>query len=111
MGEFVAVAAMMAMVKQVVDWLRYLRGGDRNAVLTQAVAWAAGYGAVVVFAHSAWATSFDFGGVHVNEMGWASQLIAGFAVGSSASVVKDAFKAVDQSQSGAVPPLLEPTRR
>ncbi len=106
--DFVPIVVMLATVAKVVDFVRYLRVGDRNAIAVQVLAWAAGFGLVALAAHTPWAAGLDFGGFTLDRLNIASQLLAGIAVGSSASAFVDAKKAVDNSQSAAVPPLLGP---
>lgn len=97
---------ILATVKKLVDFIRYVRAGDTNAILTQVVAWLGGFLLVAVAAHTPWAVQLVFGGVPLSRLGWASQLLVGVAVGSAASTGVDVIKAVDGTQSAAVPPLL-----
>jgi hypothetical protein len=106
METFVVGAFMLATVKQMVDWLRYLKAGDWNGVVTQLGAWAFGFIVVFVVAHSDLAGVADFAGFTFDKLNIWSQVIAGVSVGSAASLTKDAIKASDNTDSAQVPKLL-----
>lgn len=106
--EFGPILVIMATVAKTVDFSRYAQARDGNAILTQVLAWAAGFGVVALAAHTPWAAGLKFGEFPLADLNLAAQLFAGVAVGSAASVVADFKKAVDNSQSAAVPPLLGP---
>jgi hypothetical protein len=88
--EFVPVLVLLATVKKVVDFVRYSKAGDYNAIATQLVAWLAGFGLVALAAHTSWAKGIVFGEVTLAAMGLASQALAGIALGSAASLAHDA---------------------
>lgn len=104
--EFVPIVVMLALVKKVVDVVRYASGRDWNGVVTQLLVWAGGVLVVVVFAQSDWAGSVAFGDLHLAQMNVASLVLAGITVGSAASVGQDVIKAVDNGQTEAKPTLL-----
>lgn len=107
MEEFVVGGFMLATVKQVIDWLRYLKAGEWNGVITQAAAWGAGTVVVVIVANSDFATVANFGGFTFDKLNLWSQVIAGISVGSAASLAKDTLKSIDDKQTSAVPTLLD----
>jgi hypothetical protein len=104
--EFIPIAVLLATVKKLVDFVRFLRAGDVNGVITQVAAWAAGFLVVALAAHTPWAAGLVFGGFALSKLGVAAQLLVGVTVGSAASFGKDVVAAVDNSQSAAVPPLI-----
>ncbi len=107
--EFVPILIIMGLVKKTVDFARYIKAGDINAVATQVLAWAAGFGALALAAHTPWAAGLVFGDVSLASMNIAAQIFAGIAIGSSGSVLLvDVPKALDNTQSAAVPPLIGP---
>jgi hypothetical protein len=106
--EFVPIVVLLATVKKIVDLMRYARGGDYNGVITQLVVWAAGVAVVALAANTVWADGIVFGDTRLAGLNLASQVLAGIALGSAASLTQDAFKAVDNSQSEAKPPLVGP---
>lgn len=89
--EFVPVLVLLATVKKVVDFVRYAKAGEVNGIVTQVVAWLAGFGLVALAAHSAWADSVVIGDVPLAGMSLASQLLTGIAIGSTASLAHDAL--------------------
>ncbi len=108
MLEFVPVAAMALLVLKVVDFLRYLVAANVNGVITQLAAWAAGILVLLLVSHTNWAGAVIIGGFPLSKLGVWSLVFYGMATASAASVGKDALKAVDNSQSAAVPPLVGP---
>ncbi len=104
--DFVPLLVMLATVKKLVDFVRYAKAGDVNGIITQLVAWVAGFALAALVANTPWAAGLDFGGVTLAKMNIAAQLLVGLALGSSASFGTDLIKATDNSQSAAVPPLL-----
>ncbi len=107
--EFVPIVVILATVGKIVDFARFARDRDVNAIAIQLLAWAAGFGVVALAAHTPWAAGLDFGGYALGRLDLAAQLLVGISIGSGMSVVADFKKAVDNTQSAAVPPLVVPT--
>lgn len=102
--DFVPLIAMSLLVFKMVDFVRYLRAGDTNGWVTQLVAWAAGVGAVLLYAKSGFGVSIgDFNLAHLNI--WA-QVVVGLNIGSAGSAWNDARKTFDTHNSAAVPVLV-----
>lgn len=106
--EFVPAIAMLALVLKVVDFLRYARARDYNGVLTQAVTWVAGVVVLLLVAKTTWAAMISVAGVPLGKLGFWSIVFAGLTVSSGASVVNDYRKALDNTNSAAIPTLLPP---
>lgn len=104
--EFVPILVLLATVKKVVDFVRYARSGDINGIVTQLVVWAAGVSLVALAAQTAWANGIQFGDTKLAGLNFASQVLAGIALGSAGSLAQDTLKAVDNTQSEAKPPLI-----
>lgn len=104
--EFVPVLAMLALVAKLVDFLRYGKAKDWNGVLTQAIVWVAGIVVVFLVAQTPWAAAIPFGSVALSKLGAWSLVFVGMSLSSVSSVGKDALKAVDNSNSAAIPTLL-----
>lgn len=109
--EFVPVAAMAALILKCVDLMRYLRAGDINGVVTQVVSWLAGVIVVMLVAHTDWADGIAVGDMSMATLNIWSLVFFGLSVGSGASLVKDLLKAVDNSNSAAIPVLVAPRGR
>lgn len=109
--EFVPLLVMTALVKKVVDFVKYGTSGDVNAVVTQLTAWAAGVAAAFLAANSDWGDSIMVNGDPLAFLnGWSLTLL-GVNIASVAGFGWDTLKALDNSNSAAVPDLLDtPTR-
>lgn len=110
MEAVVPVALLAALGGKVLDFFKFLRAKDWNAVVTQAAAWAVGV--VLTFTASA-ADIFD--GFVIPGLdqtlqdlnGW-SKVLVGASLLSLLGVVVDLRKAIDGSDSAKQPPLLGP---
>jgi hypothetical protein len=103
--DFVPIVVLTAMVYAFINFLKYLTNKQWTAALTNIVVWIAGYLAVLIFAHSDWASSVTIG-KPLDELSGASLIIAGFVAGSTAISANQARAAFDRSDSSATPPLL-----
>lgn len=107
--EVFSAAALVALLKKLVDLLRQLRGGDYNGVLTQLFVFAGGIGLIWLAAASPLMGGVAVGGVTISDFDWAAKVLAGLALGASASAyILDTQKAVDNTQSAALPALFSP---
>lgn len=109
--EFIPVVAMAALTLKLIDFLRYLRGGDMNGALTQLCAWIAGVVVVLIVAQTDWADGIAIGDMSLGTLGFWSLVFYGLSAGSGASAVKDVIKAVDNTNSAAIPVLVPESRR
>jgi len=102
----IGVIGMVAISMKVVDFLKQATNlpGSRRAVVTQLAAWLGATGVIFLYSASDFGT-FDIGGIAIDNMQWTTKLILGIAVGSAASVGVDFKKAIDASDSAAVPDL------
>jgi hypothetical protein len=105
MDMFVTAAGMLAFVKSVVDFVRYLRARNTGWI-TQLAVWVAGIGVVVAFSHSDFAESVAVAGVSLATAGWGTLVLAGLGLGSSAMLTNDFKQAIDTSDSAVKPPLV-----
>jgi hypothetical protein len=87
--DFVPILVLAALVKKLVDFVRAAKAGDHNGIVTQLVAWVGGILVVMLAAHTAWADGIDFGDTTLGDMNLASQILAGLALASSASLAAD----------------------
>ncbi len=108
MEVILPIIAFTTLGLKVVDFLRYAKNADVNGVVTQLIAWVAGVGVVMIAAHTQWATGIaPVGNASLATYGIWDQVFAGLALGSSASFLKDTLKSVDNSNSSAIPTLLD----
>lgn len=104
--DFVPVLAMAALTLKVVDFLRYLRAGDTNGVFTQVAAWLAGVVVVLLVAQTDWSDGIPVGDMTLGTINIWSLIFYGLSAGSAASLTKDSLKAVDNTNSAAIPTLV-----
>lgn len=109
--EFVPVVAMAALTLKLIDFLRYCRAADLNGIFTQLASWVAGVVVVLLVAQTTWAHGIAIGDSNLGKLGIWSLIFYGLSAGSGASAVKDVIKAVDNTNSAAIPVLLPAARR
>jgi hypothetical protein len=102
----VGVIGMIAIVMAVTDFIKRVSNGTVAAkgIATQVIVWIAA--GVVVFLYSASDFgNFEIGGIRIDNMEWTTKVILALAIGSAAMKSADVIKAIDGSDSAAVPPL------
>lgn len=109
--DFVPVVAMAALTLKLVDFLRYCRAADMNGVFTQLAAWVGGVLVVLLVAQTDWADGIPVGDMSLGTINIWSIIFYGLAAGSAASVYKDTTKAIDNTNSAAIPTLVPDGQR
>lgn len=115
--EFVPLLVMSALVKKVVDFVKYATSADVNAMVTQLVAWLSGVVVSFMAANSDWGDSIAVNGQSLASLNGWSLAFVGVNVASLAGFGWDTVKAIDNSNSAVVPDLMAtpvqplPTRR
>lgn len=104
--DFLPAIAMVTLVIKIIDFARYARARDTNGITTQLITWLAGVIVVMLAAQTDWATDLRVGAFSLAELGIWSQVFWGLSFASTASFGKDITKAVDNSNSAAIPTLL-----
>lgn len=104
--DFVPILALVILIKKMLDFLRYLSAQDWNAVVTQLIAWVGGVGGVMLAAQTDWAGGIVIGDFTLENLSAWSLVFVGLTISSGASFIHDATKAVDNTDSAAVPTLL-----
>lgn len=104
--EFVPLLVMSALVKKVVDFVKYGANGDINAVITQLVGWLTGVLVVWAAAQSDFGAAIVVNGTSLGMLNIWSQALVGVNLASTAGVGWDVIKAVDASNSAIVPNLM-----
>lgn len=104
--EFLPVVAMAALTIKLIDFLRYLRAADINGICSQLAAWVAGVVVVLLVAQTDWADGISIGDMNLATLGFWSLVFYGLSAGSAASFAKDSLKAVDNTNSAAIPTLV-----
>lgn len=104
--DFVPLAATIALLWKIVDFAKLLRVRDVNAVVTQAVTWGAGVGLAFLLAGTDFAEGIKIGGMILGHVNDSSLVLIGLSLGSSASVAYDLKRAIDRTDSAAMPSLV-----
>lgn len=102
--DFIPLLAAVTLVWKVVDFVKYIQARDWSNATTQVAVWLAGVGVTFLLAGTNFAEGIVIGDVGVGLMNWQSLLLVGLSLGSSASALVDVKKAVDNTDSAAVPP-------
>lgn len=102
---------MVTLILKLIDFLRYARGGDVNGMLTQLCAWIAGVVVILLVAQTDWADGIAIGTMSLGKLNFWSLVFYGMSAGSAASLAKDTLKAVDNTNSAAIPVLVPESRR
>jgi hypothetical protein len=87
--EFVPFLAMLALVKKLIDFFKYLTNKDKNGIVTTLAAWVAGVGAILLFSMSDFADGITIGDTTLGALNIASLVIVGMSIGASAGVAAD----------------------
>lgn len=101
--EFVPVLALGALVFVLVVFLKNLTAGRWGSAITQLVAWGAGIGAVFVLAETSFAGGIGIGDQNLADVSAWSKVFVGLLVASLLSAFNELKKAIDRSDSAAVP--------
>lgn len=106
--EFLAAASLLALGWKVVDFLRNLVNlpSTKSAVVTQLTAWIAGVAVVMLAAQTTFAGGINFGDAILGNMNAWDQAFVGLGLLSLGGVGVDVKKAIDNTDTAAVPPLI-----
>lgn len=104
--EAVPAAMLALLIKQVVDFLRYLKGGEVNGIVTTLTAWIGGVVGTLLAAESDWASALSVGGVSLDGMNLASKVFAGLTVAATATGFNEVIKSVNNDSSTTKPKLV-----
>ncbi len=105
--EFIPVLALVLLTKKLLDTLKYLSNSDWNGVVTQLIAWVGGVVAVLLVSATDWADTIQVGDLNLGALNTWSLIFVGLTISSTASFVHDVTKAVDNTDSAALPTLLK----
>lgn len=109
METFAPLAALTATIFTVISLLRYVRGRDWNGAATILTVWVAGVVVLLLFAQSTWAETLVIPGLAdqpLSTLNFASLVILGLQLGSTATAFNEIRGAIDQSSSTAKPKLV-----
>lgn len=103
--EFIPVAMAGALLWKVIDFLKALRAGDWNKVVTQLVAWAAGVGVLFLVASTQFAAEITVGKFNLDALDGSTKFFVGLMLSSIVGVTYSVKKAIDGTDSDSQPPL------
>lgn len=104
--DFVPLAAAVALIWKIVDFAKQVRVRDWDSVVTQAVTWGAGVAVGFILAHSDFGSSVPIAGTNLGHMNSWSVVLVGLTIASTGSVAYDYKRALDRSDSAAMPSLV-----
>jgi len=102
---------MLALVKKVIDFLKYVTNRDLNGVLTTAGAWIGGIVVIVLFAQSNFAEGIKIGDTTLAAINFASLVVVGMSIGSGAGLANDWISAKEPKDDPARLKLLPSATR
>lgn len=107
MDTFLTASGALALVKALVDFLKYLKAKDTNGWVTQLIVWVAGIATVLLLKASDFADAFTLGtDVTLANANGGTVVLAGLGIGSAAALVNEVKKAIDNGDTAAKPDLV-----
>lgn len=104
--EAIGLAALIAIIWKVVDFLRFLTSGAFNAAVTQASVWLSAIAVALLAREAEPFSTIGVVGTTFGDLSTPAIILFALGLGSAASGVVDFKKAIDGTDSAAVPPLL-----
>jgi hypothetical protein len=101
--DFAPLLAAVALIWKIVDLGKYTAARNTQAVVTQVLTWVAGVLVTLLLAATDFASGINIGDRALADLNLASVVLLGLSMASSASVLVDAKKAVDNTDSAVVP--------
>jgi hypothetical protein len=108
MPSLAALTAMGSVVFTFINLIRFATAGEWASAITQVLAWVSGVIAALIIAHTDLGAAFSFGSKSLSQIGWFSQCLVGLIAASTISVVNEIKKAIDNTDTAAVPPIRMP---
>jgi hypothetical protein len=108
-GVITASLIFGAFILKLVDLVKYfvqgIRDKDWNGFITLALTWIVGFVAVLLFIHTQWGDEVKLGDQTLDQLNTAAKIVFALAAPSVASLLYDAKKAVDNTDSASTPRL------
>ena len=104
--EIVGLTALIAIIWKVVDFLKFVTNRDVNAAVTQLSVWLAATGVALLAREAEPFSTIGVVGTTFGDLSTPAIILFALGLGSTASGVVDLKKAIDGSDSAAVPPLI-----
>jgi hypothetical protein len=104
--EVFTAATLLALVTKFTGVVKYLSNREWRAVATQVLSWVVATAAVMIAAQADVAENLTtWGNIALSDLDFWSQVLAGIAVGSGASVIYDYEKVFDNTNTAVEPRL------
>lgn len=103
--EALGLAGIGALAAKVLDVFKFAQASNWNGVTTQLAAWVSGVVAVLLGAQTDFAAGMQLGEFSLAELNFASQVFVGLLATSVLSITLDFRKALDNTDSAAMPSL------
>lgn len=107
--EIVGLAALVAIIWKVVDFLKYLTNRDLNAAVTQASVWLSAVAVALLARDAEPFSAIEVLGTTFEDLSLPAIILFALGLGSTASGVVDFKTAIDNTGSASAPPLLPGT--
>lgn len=104
--ETVGLVALIAIIWKVVDFIKYVTSRDTNAAVTQLSVWGSAIAVALLAREAEPFSTIGVLGTTFGDLSTPAIVLFALGLGSTASGVVDLKKAIDGSDSAAVPPLL-----
>lgn len=104
--EAIGLAGLIAIIWKLVDVLRFISARDINAVVTQVSVWLSAFAVALLAREAEPFSTVGILGSTFGDLDLAAVVLFALGLGSTASGVVDFKKALDGTDSAAVPPLL-----
>jgi hypothetical protein len=108
MPDLTQLVALGTVAYTIVNFIRFALVTDWSSVYSQILAWVIGVATTFAVAHTDLAPAFMFGNKNLSQISGGSQFLVGLAAASSIGIVYQFTKAIDSTQSAAVPSLQLP---
>ncbi len=105
--SFTPLVAVGTLVFTFVNFLTYLFSRNRNGVLTQGIAWAAGIAGIYIASATQYASQIRLGSHALSGMDPGTKIFLGLIATSILSTVNEIKKAIDAKDSAEKAPLLK----
>lgn len=106
--EAALLLVLATLASKLLDFAKFVRSKDWNAVVTQAATWAVGVGVVFLAGAAQAFEHLQIPGIDVmlSDLDTWSKVLVGTAATSALSKIYDFQKAIDNTDSAKTPPLL-----
>lgn len=105
--EFVPTLAMALLVVAIINFVKFLRAGDTNGIITTLSVWVAGVVVTLLVAETDFAEGIEIAGRAMSDYNFWSLLFVGLTLSSVAQFANDIRGAIDNTTTTAKPHLVD----